>query len=105
MPRRPAEATRRVNQGRGHRYVLDGVKCDGVTTVIGAALAKPALVGWAARTVAELVAQRRSILTEMSDAELVDFLAGAPYRERDESANRGTEVHRLAAELAQGRDV
>ena len=100
-----AAATRRVNQGRGHRYVLDGTRCDGVTTAINTALAKPALTGWAARMVAELVAARRSILSEMSDEEIVDFLAGAPFRERDEAANRGTEVHRLAAELAQGREI
>jgi len=97
--------TRRINRGRNHEYVLDGVKCDGVTTLLNTGMPKPALVGWAARSVAEFVAGHRQVLTELSDDELVDLAKGVPYRDRDQAANRGTEVHRLAAELASGRDV
>jgi len=102
---RPRSATRRIDRGRNHEYVLDGVKCDGVTTLLNAGIPKPALVGWAARSVAEFVAGHRHVLTELTDDELVDLAKGVPYRDRDQAANRGTEVHRLAAELAVGRDV
>lgn len=105
MAPRPRAATRRIDRGRSHEYVLDGVKADGVTTLINGGIPKPALTGWAAREVAELVCQRREILQEMTDDEIVDFLKGAPFRTRDRAANRGTEVHALAAKLARGEKV
>ena len=98
-------ATRRINRGRSHEYVLDGVKCDGVTTLINGGVPKPALTQWAARAAAELVVQRRSILTELSDDEVIDLIKGAPFRDRDRAANRGTAVHGLAAKLGAGEDV
>jgi hypothetical protein len=98
-------AARRINRGRGHSYSLDGKPVSGVTTILGKALPKPALVGWAAREVAEFVCSRRDILTQLSDEELVDLCKGAPFRERDKAANRGTEVHHLAEKLAHGLEV
>lgn len=106
MSRRLAPQTRRQNSGRGgHVYYLDGVKCDGVTTLLGGGVPKPALTGWAAREVAEFVASRRGILTELNDEELIDLCRGAPFRERDRAANRGTEVHAIAARLGSGETV
>jgi hypothetical protein len=96
---------RRISRGRGHSYTLDGQPVMGVTTILGKALPKPALVPWAAREVAEFVAARREILTELSDPELIDLCKGAPGRTRDAAANRGTEVHRLADKLAHGQEV
>ncbi len=97
--------TRRVNRGRSHSYVVDGQPFDGVTTLIGGGIPKPALVGWAARTVAEFVASHRDILTRLDDQELVDLTKGVPYRDRDQAANRGTEVHGYAARLSKGEQV
>jgi hypothetical protein len=96
---------RRINRGKGHSYTLDGQPVMGVTTILNKGLPKPALVGWAAREVAEFVAGRRDILTKLSDEELVDLCKGAPYRTRDAAANRGTEVHKLAQRLAGGEEV
>ena len=96
---------RRINRGRGHSYTLDGKPVLGVTTILNKAMPKPALVPWAAREVAEFVCSRREILTQLTDEELVDLCKGAPFRERDKAANRGTEVHRLAEQLARGDDV
>lgn len=98
-------SAKRINRGRGHSYTLDGKPVSGVTTIIGKSLPKPALTGWAAREVAEFVAGRREILTQLTDEELIDLCKGAPFRERDKAANRGTEVHRLAEQLAHGREV
>jgi len=99
--------TRKVNRGRGgHSYFLDGVKCDGVTTLLNGGVPKPALTAWAAREVAEFVAGRRGILQALNDEELIDLCKGAPFRERDAAANRGTEVHAYAARLGAGeRDI
>ncbi len=106
MPRRLPPPTRRVNSGRGgHRYFLDGAPVEGVTTIINGGVPKPALVGWAARSVAERVIARRKILTELNDDEIMNILRGVPYEERDIAAGRGTEVHHLAAELARGKEI
>lgn len=101
----PKSATRRINNGRGHTYIIDGVKADGVTSILNGGIPKPALTRWAAKTVAEFVAERRDILTKLSDQELIDLCVGVPFRERDAAANRGTEVHAIAAKLAMGEDV
>lgn len=124
-------ATRRVNRGRGHSYLLDGEAADGVTTIIGDGMPKPALVGWAAGTVGEFVADRLQLvdghyLADDVVAELrrigverdrpippeglprvkiADGFKGLPYYDRDKAGNRGTEVHRIAQRLAEGEEV
>lgn len=100
-----ARATRRVNNGRGHSYKLAGEKVDGVTTVIGNGVPKPALPAWAARETAAYAWEKRETLLELDEAEAVDFLKGAPFRERDRAARRGTEVHRLAERLLAGDEI
>lgn len=96
---------RRIDRGKGHSYALDGKPVMGVTTIINKAVPKPALTAWAAREAAEFVAAHREILTQLSDQELVDLVKGAPFRERDAAANRGTEVHRLSEQLARGLEA
>lgn len=91
-----------------HWYTYNGSKLPGVTTVLKDALPKPALIYWASRTVAEFVTDNpievealRSAPRETMVAELKDV----PWRERDEAANRGTEVHKLAEKLVKGEEV
>jgi hypothetical protein len=128
-----AGTTRRVNRGRGHSYLLDGEKPDGVTWVLSNGFPKPALVGWAAKVIAEFVANRvqlsaddtwdagrlirdlRAIAAENPrDAwadgppgplSIAEILKGLHWRDRDIAANRGTEVHKLAERLARGEEV
>lgn len=91
-----------------HYYMLDGIRADGVTTVISKALPKPALTAWAARSVAEFVADHQIEVTALYGEgrdRMVKELKGAPYRERDAAANRGTEVHALAEKLVKGEEV
>lgn len=98
-------ATRRINRGSGHSYLLDGTRCDGVTSILSGGIPKPALVGWAAKAVAEFVANNRTLVMGLDDAALVDLCKGAPYRDRDQAARRGTEVHYLASELNRGAKI
>jgi hypothetical protein len=77
----------------------------GVTTILSKGLPKPALVGWAAREAAEFVANRRDILIQLNDREVIDLVKGAANRNRDEAAVRGTELHALAERLARGEEV
>lgn len=121
---------KRRNYGRGHGYTLDGKKAPGVTTVIGNGLPKPALMGWAAKTIAEYVADRLDqadghvnadqLVSDLSDlaqskgkpwpeklsrTKVAELLKGIHYEDRDQAAKRGTEVHALAEQLARGEEV
>lgn len=120
---------RRRNHGKNHSYVFGDVKVPGVTTVKGI-LDKPALVGWAANTTAEFVADHIvernghlvadelwSDLRELSKqgkfplpekfsrTKLAKELAWVRNKVRDAAANRGTEVHRLAEQIVAGAQV
>lgn len=93
---------------RWHYYMLDGARADGVTTLIGGGLPKPALLKWAPRTVAEYVADNRDAVEELWNggrAAMVNALKETPWAQRDAAAARGTEVHALAERLSHGEEV
>lgn len=121
---------KRRNYGRGHGYTIDGQKVPGVTTVIGNGLPKPALMGWAAKTIAEYVADRldqadghvvadqlvadlgelahtkgKPWPEKLSRTKVAELLKGIHYEDRDQAAKRGTEVHAIAERLARGEEV
>ena len=92
----------------GHRYKLDGLPVTGVTTLIGGGVPKPALVYWAARTVAEYVEANPldvEALRNDPEKDLVRELAKLPNQKRDEAGIRGTAVHALAESLIHGGEV
>jgi hypothetical protein len=95
----------RRNHGRGHSYLLDGEKVPGVTTIIGDTLAKKALTRWAARTAASFAVDRWDELAGEPLTRRLELIGGAPWAERNALANRGTEVHDLADQLAHGQQI
>lgn len=128
----PKPDTRIIERGNGHSYQLDGQKVPGVTTVLSNGIPKPALVGWAARTVAEYTIERLAIVDGKVIADnlindlklfndsrkwpeklsgdlprigLAKLLGQVQYAERDAAGNRGTAVHDLAERLARGEEV
>jgi hypothetical protein len=96
---------RRINSGSGHRYEDDGRALDGVTTLIGAGLPKPALTWWAAGTTANYAVDHWDELSARPLSERLNTLTKAHRQVRDRAANRGTEVHRLAVQLVRGDEV
>jgi hypothetical protein len=90
-----------------HRYYLDGQSCPGVTTILGV-LDKPGLRKWAAKTVAEYVADNpegvEGLRTLGRDA-VVATLKDVPWRARDKAAGRGTSFHDYAERIANGEAV
>jgi len=95
----------RRNYGRGHSYAIDGVKVEGVTTILGKALAKPALINWAGDTTAAYAVDYWDELAELSPSKRLTRLQKGRYEDRDAAARRGTEVHRLAEQAVAGDDV
>jgi len=95
----------RRNYGRGHAYYLDGKKLPGVTTILGDGLAKPALINWAAKTVAGYAIDHWDELGESTPSQRLKVLEKAHYADRDAAGKRGTEVHHLAEKLGAGQEV
>jgi hypothetical protein len=91
-----------------HRYEIDGVKADGVTTLIGDGLPKPALLPWGIKAVATYAATHLDRLVDMQPMgteAIIAALKQAPYTDRDTAAKRGTEVHNLAEKMSHGQEV
>jgi len=96
---------KRRNYGRGHSYYLGDRKLDGVTTLIGNGLPKPALVNWAARTAAEKAVNEWDRLAELPVAERLKQIQKAPDESRNAAAVKGTRIHALADPLSRGEEV
>lgn len=96
---------KRRNYGRGHAYYLGDRKLDGVTTLISGGLPKPALVGWAGRTVAEKAVNEWDELAGLPVAERLKRLVKAPDEARNAAGVKGTRIHALADKLAHGEQV
>ena len=132
--RRLAPKTRIQRHGNGHSYYQDGEKVPGVTTIMGNGIPKNGLIGWAANSVADVVVNGLALVDghiiadelvremlewnatrgqhavktgneKLPRLALAKILASVRYRDVDEAANRGTEVHSLAAQLAHGKEI
>ena len=78
---------------------------DSVTTILNAVLAKPALPNWAARTCGEYVADHMNLLYRAwkdDPGSVVSLVKNAPWKVRNDAADRGTLVHALAETAANG---
>ncbi|MGW5556897.1 hypothetical protein ACWER9_06695 [Micromonospora sp. NPDC003944] len=97
----------RKNRGRNHWYVDEdtSTKVDGVTTINGNGLPKPALINWAGDATAEYAIDHWDELAALGPAARLKALKGGRYASRDEAANRGTQVHKLAERLILGEQV
>jgi hypothetical protein len=98
--------TKRIDTARGgHSYKLDGQKVDGVTTIIGNGIPKPALINWASKMAATFAADNLETLNALDRESIIELVKGSPWRERDAAARRGTEVHTLAEHLISDLEV
>lgn len=92
---------------RTHIYRMDGKRVRSVTGLLGDGLPKD-LTRWAARTVAEYVADHPEVWQDISTLgrePVVAALAATPFQKRDEAAARGTDVHAYAEDIIHGREV
>jgi hypothetical protein len=97
---------RRYDTARGHNYKdANGLRVPGVTTILGDGMPKPALINWAANATAEAAINDWERLTDLKPAARLKELQGARYAEKDAAARRGTEVHRAAEQLLEGKAV
>lgn len=92
-----------------HTYWLDGKRVTGVTTVLGV-IAKPALIGWAAREATAYVKKnkqrffRPDFSEEYFDKVLTEA-SKAYATKRDKSADIGTRVHSMIESFTKGEQM
>lgn len=97
---------KRIDYAKYHKYVdANGHRIPGVTSIIGDALNKPALVAWAANATADYALNNWDNLGTLAPAARLKELQGSRWAERDAAANRGTELHRIGEHLVAGEDV
>lgn len=94
----------RRNHGKGHSYKIDGVKAIGVTTALNA-LAKPALVDWAARVTTAYAVDHWDELAQLPPAARLDKIGRARWDTVKEAAVRGTRIHDLGEKVSHGTAV
>lgn len=94
----------RKNFGNSHAYYVDDVKIPGVTSIIGV-LDKPALVTWAARTVARHAVDNWDRLAGMPLLDRYTELERAQYAKNKEAAVRGKRIHALGEKIMRGETV
>lgn len=96
---------RRVNRGSWHQYLDGDRELPGVTTILNAVLAKPALVGWASRLSAEYVVDHWDELVDMQPSERLKAVRGASDRTSRSAMDRGRRIHDLGEKLVHGLEV
>lgn len=101
---------RRRNYGKNHAYYLtreDGTeaKLDGVTSLLGDGLPKPALINWAGNVTAAYAVDNWEALGAKAPSVRLKELQGAKYADRDLAAAKGTLVHELAEHIIAGEEV
>lgn len=88
-------------RGRSPRYLVNGkLKPKGVTTILGATLAKD-LISWALGCMEEALMEKLPVITE----EDVKWAKGASGRKRDGGASTGSEAHALVEDFLKGKQV
>jgi hypothetical protein len=97
----------RRDNGRNHWYIDEDTdqKVDGVTTLVGNGLPKPALLNWAGDATAEYAVDNWTTLDGLSVSERLKKIKGGRYEKRDAASNKGTQVHRMAERLTAGERV
>lgn len=87
-----------------HSYLIDGKPATGITTVIGV-LAKPALIGWAAKMAIEYIRENVAYAIPGEDGgfwaikpSVVEEAKSAHTKKKDAAATHGTDAHTLVEE-------
>jgi hypothetical protein len=96
---------RRVNRGKGHSYYdPSGALVSGVTTLLKG-YPKPALVDWAARSVAEWAGDHKDDFADLTPSKVTKQALEAFRGGRQGAMAKGKTIHELAEYLMRGDEV
>jgi len=100
-----SDGTRRVNRGRGHSYVMDGDKADGITGILRNGIPKPQFIKSAVDKTAGYTLDYWDELAELPPSERLKRMLRAQWDYLKSAGERGTDVHTIAHKLATGEEV
>lgn len=92
---KPVLARQMPDGSRMYCHPVTGEIVPSVTTVMDVAVAKPALISWAARTAAKYAVENWDDLHEQTSIEKMQAIAFAHSRQAQEAADKGDLVHEL----------
>lgn len=101
-------APQAITRSADHHYTYEGVTYPGVTSILKVLDKSDALMNWAARQTAEAAlhlyadGSLASMLNSVGNEGTIKALTSRSSWQRDEAANLGTEVHRLADMVNKG---
>lgn len=97
----------RKNTAKGHYYLDEetGERVQGVTTIVGDGMPKPALLNWAGEATAEYAVDNWDTLAPLPYSERLKKIKGGRYEKRDAASNKGSAVHAMAERLVAGEKV
>lgn len=85
----------------GHSYLLDGEDLMSVSGILRGGVPRD-LTKWAATAASTFAVDHIETLWTLERDEALDLCAGTSRRDQDRAANRGTDVQRLAEQIAAG---
>lgn len=94
--------------GRLYTHPISQETAVSVTTILNQGIPKPALTGWASKMAAtyavEHIDELRGLIKQGGESRLeaLDRIKGAPWRNRDNAADRGTAVHDIGEAMGLG---
>lgn len=94
--------------GKGRTYKWRDETFTSVTTILSGGVPKPALTSWAARATAEWAVKNIDQVTGIAKSDpaaAIDMLRGAPWRDRDAAAVKGTDIHAAVEAHVLGQPV
>lgn len=86
---------------RHYVHPVTGQALPGVTTVLEA-LDKPGLDNWKVTTTAEYAVKNRHLLVQLDEPAALQMVQGASNRQANSAADKGTDVHSILEDLANG---
>jgi hypothetical protein len=97
--------TGRIDRANSHSYLIEDVPVRGVTTICNGGIPKPALVGWAGKTVAQKAVDSWEELSQLPPTQRYELLKSAQYENRDAAGKQGTAIHRIAEQMLKGEST
>ncbi len=95
----------RVTTSGGRYYQYGDKKYPSVTTILSRGVAKPGLIKWSAKTVAEAAYDRFPEWIERERDDAIQFLTDIPNARKNKAANLGSYLHAAVERISLGQPI
>lgn len=95
----------KVTTSGGRYYTYEDRKYPSVTSIMSKGVAKPGLISWAGKMVAEGAVNRLPEWIQMEDQAAIDWLANLPNARKNTAANLGSYLHAAVEKISLGQEI